>query len=37
VISCDPESYLTLAPEWRPTLPARAGSFTLSDLLIEEA
>jgi hypothetical protein len=37
VISRDPESYLTLAPGWRPTLPARAGGFTLSDLLIEEA
>jgi hypothetical protein len=35
VISRDPESYLTLAPRWRPTLPAREGGFKLSDLLIE--
>jgi hypothetical protein len=37
VIGRDPESYLTLAPGWCPTLPAREGSFKLSDLLIEAA
>jgi hypothetical protein len=37
VISSDPESYLALAPDWRPTLPARDGGFKLRDLLIEEA
>jgi Animal haem peroxidase len=37
VIGHDPESYLTLAPGWRPTLPARAGGFKLSDLLIDAA
>jgi hypothetical protein len=37
VIGHDPESYLTLAPEWCPTLPAREGRFKLSDLLIEAA
>ena len=37
VIGHDPESYLTLAPGWCPTLPAREGGFKLSDLLIEAA
>jgi hypothetical protein len=37
VISSDPESYLALAPDWRPTLPAHEGSFKLRDLLIEAA
>ena len=34
VIGRDPESYLTLAPDSRPTLPAREGGFKLRDLLI---
>lgn len=37
VIAHDPESYLTLAPGWCPTLPAGEGGFKLSDLLIEAA
>ena len=37
VISCDPESYLALAPDWQPTLPAHEGGFKLRDLLIEAA
>jgi Animal haem peroxidase len=37
VISNDPESYLSLAPDWQPTLPAHEGDFKLRDLLIEAA
>jgi Animal haem peroxidase len=37
VISSDPESYLALAPDWRPTLPAHEGGFKLRDLLVEAA
>lgn len=37
VIGRDPESYLTLAPGWQPTLPAREDGFRLRDLLIEAA
>ncbi len=37
VISSDPESYLALAPDWQPTLPAHEGGFKLRDLLIEAA
>jgi hypothetical protein len=37
VISSDPESYLALVPDWRPTLPARDGDFKLRDLLIDAA
>ena len=37
VISGDHDSYLARAPNWRPTLPAREGSFGLSDLLIDAA
>jgi hypothetical protein len=37
VISSDPESYLALDRDWRPTLPARDGGFRLRDLLIEAA
>lgn len=37
VIGRDPESYLALAPDWRPTLPAHEGGFKLRDLLIEAA
>lgn len=30
----DPGSYMTVQPDWRPTLPAtRAGDFTMADLL----
>jgi hypothetical protein len=37
VISSDPESYLALAPDWRPTLHAHEGDFKLRDLLVEAA
>ncbi len=37
VISADPESYLAVAPDWRPTLPAHEGGFKLRDLLVEAA
>jgi len=37
VISCDPDSYLALAPDWQPTLPVHEGGFKLRDLLIEAA
>ncbi|HEY2079797.1 MAG TPA: peroxidase family protein [Streptosporangiaceae bacterium] len=37
VIQCDPESYLTRDPDWRPTLPAHDDGFKLRDLLIEAA
>jgi hypothetical protein len=37
VISSDPESYLALAPSWRPTLPTHEGGFRLRDLLVEAA
>jgi len=37
VISSDPESYLALAPDWQPTLPAHEGGFKLRDLLIAAA
>lgn len=37
VISNDPDSYLALAPDWRPTLPAHEGGFKLRDLLVEPA
>jgi heme peroxidase len=34
VIARDPESYLTLEPDWQPTLPAHDGPFRLRDLLV---
>jgi hypothetical protein len=37
VIASDPESYLSLAPDWRPTLPAHEGDFKLRDLLVAAA
>jgi hypothetical protein len=37
VICSDPQSYLAVAPGWRPTLPARDGDFKLRDLLIDAA
>lgn len=31
----DPKSYLSVRPEWKPTLPAaQSGNFTMSDLLL---
>jgi len=33
VIAADPESYLTLDPDWRPTLPAHEAAFRLRDIL----
>jgi hypothetical protein len=32
----DPESYLSLDPDWTPTLPARATRFGLGDILVPE-
>ena len=37
VISSDQESYLAVAPDWQPTLPAHEDGFRLRDLLIEPA
>jgi hypothetical protein len=37
VIGADPDSYLSVAPDWRPTLPAHEGDFKLRDLLVEAA
>jgi hypothetical protein len=34
VIALDPESYLAVDPQWRPTLPAHADRFKLRDLLV---
>jgi len=34
VIAADPESYVTLEPDWSPTLPGRGGSYRLVDLLV---
>jgi len=33
IIGHDPESFRSVDPEWQPTLPARAGSFGLADIL----
>jgi len=35
VIAADPESYLTVDPDWTPTLPARGEAFRLSDVLVD--
>jgi Animal haem peroxidase len=37
VIASDPDSYMAVAPDWRPTLPAREGDFKLRDLLVDAA
>jgi hypothetical protein len=37
IISCDPDSYLAIAPDWQPTVPAHEGGFRLRDLLVEAA
>ena len=35
LIDGDPQTYRSVAPDWRPTLPAaRPGSFTMADLLV---
>jgi Animal haem peroxidase len=34
IIDCDPESYRTVEPEWRPRLPARGERFAISDILV---
>jgi hypothetical protein len=35
IIDADPESFLSVEPEWQPTLPARgAGGFGLADILV---
>jgi hypothetical protein len=36
VISADPESYLSVDPGWRPTLPARSDRFRLVDIPVRE-
>jgi len=33
IVELDPESYLTLDPSWRPSLPAAGAQFGLGDLL----
>ncbi len=34
LMHCDPQSFASVAPNWRPTLPARRpGTFTMADLL----
>jgi hypothetical protein len=33
LLHADPTSYLSLQPEWEPTLPAAGPSFGLTDLL----
>lgn len=35
LLRADPASYLSLEPDWRPTLPAAGPRFGLTDLLIE--
>jgi hypothetical protein len=37
VIASDTDSYLSRAPDWRPTLPGHEGDFKLRDLLVEAA
>jgi hypothetical protein len=37
IIRSDPESYLRLDPAWAPTLPRRAPTFRLTDLLVPDA
>ncbi|GAA0449096.1 myeloperoxidase [Paractinoplanes deccanensis] len=34
LLRADPASYLSLEPDWQPVLPAREGSFTLTDLIV---
>ena len=34
IISTDPESYLTMDPNWAPTLPRHEGRFRIRDLLV---
>jgi hypothetical protein len=34
VILADPESYLSLDPDWTPTLPARGSRFGVADILV---
>jgi Animal haem peroxidase len=34
IIDADPESFLSVDPGWRPTLPGRDGSFSLADVLV---
>ena len=34
VITLDPDSYLSLAPGWEPTLPRHDETFRLRDLLV---
>ena len=33
IVELDPESYLSVDPSWRPSLPAANGRFGLGDLL----
>ena len=34
IIDSDPESFRSADPEWQPTVPGRAGSFGLADILV---
>ena len=34
IVDSDPASFRSLDPEWQPTLPGRAGSFGLADILV---
>jgi hypothetical protein len=34
LLRADPASYLTLHPQWQPTLPAAGPAFGLTDLLL---
>jgi hypothetical protein len=34
IIDADPESFRSLEPDWRPTLPSRTGTFGLADVLV---
>jgi hypothetical protein len=33
LLQADPASYLAVQPRWQPTLPARSGTFQMSDFL----
>jgi hypothetical protein len=33
LLQCDPDSYLAMQPRWRPTLPAKRGTFGMTDFL----
>jgi hypothetical protein len=33
LLTADPESFVSVDPSWRPTLPAAGETFALADLL----